>query len=96
MPIRQFANTLDMRGRNGLSLATKQLIFTIWNNYSIITVDRRNGRDQVLIQKNQYDFKYSSLRVPSDVKIELVQNLQNREMARKTRRIAIKAVQYVR
>ena len=47
---------LENRGRHRiLSVETKQIIYNAWHEHSIVTVDRRNGRDQITMRKEEYD-----------------------------------------
>ena len=44
-------NIEGTRGRKKLSIENQQVIFDLWHEHSIVTVDRRNGRDQIRIKK---------------------------------------------
>ena len=82
--------SLETRGRKGLSQEERQSIFDAWHEYSIVTVDRRNGRDQVTMSKYQYHKKYDLLNLPSYIKLEFATSKRKQEIVRSTRRIATK------
>ena len=48
----------ETRGRSGVSTATSNAIYKEWIDTSIVTVDRRNGRDMVTISQAKYVDKY--------------------------------------
>ena len=50
-------------------MESKQLIYDTWLTNSNITVDRRNGRDQVLMKKDEFDKRYIEL-VAKDIEIK--------------------------
>lgn len=81
---------LDMRGKKGLSQETQQLIVDAWLKESMITVDRRSGRDQVVMKRELFIQKFGNLRFPEDIVIEEFTSKRNQLMVRTTRRIAIK------
>ena len=45
---------IESRGRKGLSLETKQRIVDGWHEHSMVTVDRRDGRDQITMPEDCY------------------------------------------
>ena len=47
-------------GRPEIADNVKQVTFNLWIRESIVTVDRRNGRDFVTIPKGEFDIRYSS------------------------------------
>lgn len=87
------AEPLEHRGRRGLSLDTKQLIFDMWHKYSVVTVDRRSGRDQVNMKKSEYEKRFRGLHIPDDIPaLESFTSARKTEMIRATRRIATETV----
>ena len=49
----------ENRGRRKLSIDQQQIIYNMWHEHSIVTVDRRNGRDQVKIKMLDFErFKH--------------------------------------
>ena len=61
---------LEPRGRKKLSPVKQQSIFDNWHIYSMVTVDRRDGRDQVVMRKDQFQQKFGGLVTPDDIVIE--------------------------
>ena len=61
----------------------------IADTYSTVPVDRKDGRYQVVMLKNNFQQKFGSLQTPSDIVIEY-HTKRNKEMAQSTRRIATK------
>ena len=81
---------LEKRGRKKLSSEKQKAVFDAWHTYSIVTVDRRSGRDQVVMKNDQYANKFGSLPIPEDIVIEQFTSKRNQVMVRSTRRIATK------
>ena len=81
---------LESRGRKGLSKDAQQTILNAWLNESMITVDRRSGRDQVVMKKTLFEQKFGHFEFPGDIVIEEFTTKRNQLMVRTTRRIAIK------
>ena len=77
-----------------MSRELKQIIFDTWNEYSIVTVDRRNGRDHVKITKSVFLSRVGELTFP-DINVEYF-NKRNNEMVRITRHISTKTVREMR
>ena len=63
----------ETRGREGLSLQTKQSIYNMWIDNCTTSIDGRNGRNMVQISKRKYLEKYGQLS-PDSIKIEERQN----------------------
>ena len=89
-------DSLDTRGRKKAPLETRQAIFDQWNEFSIITVDRRNGRDQVAIPKLDFIRNFNDITLPDDIKIESIVNKGGQKMYRSTRYIATKTGHQIR
>ena len=61
----------ETRGRKTLPSETRQKIFDAWHENSMITVDRRNGRDNINILHSEYESSnYADLIQPKDIIIE--------------------------
>ena len=81
----------DRRKLNAiLPIETRQKIFDTWHEHSIFTVDRRNGRDQVVIKQQEYAKRYNDLTLPNDIKLNYTTNKRNQEIVQGTRQIATK------
>ena len=61
---------LETRGRKGLSEELQQQIVNAWLSESMITVDRRSGRDKVVMKKEIFKRKFGHLEFPDDIVIE--------------------------
>ena len=86
----------DNRGKHrALTTETKNAIFTCWTLNSIVTVDRRNGRDVALMKKSEYDEKYGEIDVPTDFIIEEDVTKRGICIVKTTRRIATKTVRQI-
>ena len=57
------------RGRKMTSDEVRQMIFNTWHAYSIVTVDRRNGQDQVKMKEMEFILNYKGLILPDDIEI---------------------------
>ena len=88
------STVLETRGRKGLSLASRQSIYDAWHEYSIVTVDRRSGRDQIKIKVS--DFACKDLSVPDDIVLEEFLSKRNQRMVKSTRRVFTKTVRQLR
>ena len=83
---------IESRGRKGLSLETKQRIVDGWHEHSMVTVDRRDGRDQVTMPEDCYKKRFGSISVPVDIKIESVISKRNQRLVKTIRHIATKTI----
>ena len=83
---------IESRGQKGLSNETKQVIIDSWHENSIVTVDRRDGRDQVTMLQDRFAKKFGDLSFPDDLKIECVTSKRNQRLVKTTRHIATKTV----
>ena len=54
-------NFKDTRGNKTLSKEIQQLIYQCWKENSIVTADRRNGRDTVRIREAEYYKSFSDI-----------------------------------
>ena len=52
-----------------MSTEHRQLVYDTWHEFSIVTVDRRNNRDVVKINRSEL-LKYEQLKTPSENIIE--------------------------
>ena len=52
-------------GTNGISAELRQSIFELWLEKSIISVDRRDGRDVVTISNKKYGNLYQGINCPN-------------------------------
>ena len=66
------------------------MIYDGWHTYSQVTIDHRDGRDQVDMRKDQFMQKLGYLKTPDSVVIEEFHSKRNRDMVRSTRHIATK------
>ena len=87
---------LEKRGRKKLPDNLRNLVFNAWHEYSIVTVDRRSGRDQVVMKHKEYCNKFGSLPVPEDIVLERFVSKRNQDMVRSTRRIATKTFREIK
>ena len=55
---------------NSLSDFEKQAIHNEWMLNSIVTVDRRNGRDTRLIREKEFNNRYSGIEIPTEVMLK--------------------------
>ena len=78
--------------RKKLSLEDRQRIHDTWLSHSNVTVDRRNGRDQVTIDQSQYITMYGDLDDPS---VTFSRNNRNMDVAKATRHIATQTVREI-
>ena len=90
------SKTGETRGRKAMPLEVKQAVFDAWHDNSIVTVDRRDGRDQVNLREMVYFDKYRDLKAPDDIELEFFKNKRNQRMVRSTRRIATKTVREIK
>ena len=81
---------LESRGRKKLSPVKQQAIFDNWHIYSMVTVDRRDGRYRVVMCKDQFRQKFGGLVTPDDILIEEFVSKRKQDMVSSTRRIATK------
>ena len=85
--------SVENRGKaNELNLEVKKSIYATWNNNSIVTVDRRDGRDVVSMREDDFNLKFSNLDSPSRIVIENFVSNRNKKMVRTTKRIVTKTV----
>ena len=56
----------NRKGRKPKSLEERQAIHNTWSLYSIVTVNRRNGRDQIAISEAEYNQKFNDIKLPED------------------------------
>ena len=75
----------NLGGRPGLSIEEKQIIYDTALEHSIITVDRRNGRDQMKMSKAEFDLRYKNIDPRENMSIHMV---RNRECVMFTKRIS--------
>ena len=59
-----------IRGRKRKNVEICQAVFNTWHEYSVVTIDRQNGRDQVKMREIKYLRKYKDLLLPSDAEIK--------------------------
>ena len=90
------SDEVERRGRRGKTLETCQAIFNIWHEFSIVTVDRRNSRDQMKIREIEYLKRYKDLVPPEGIEIEYFMNKRGQRMVRSTRRISTKTGHQIR
>lgn len=57
-------------GRPRLSLSIRQTVLEMYVDHSILTVDRRNGRDRAKLCQTEYVKFYEDLTLPSDLTLE--------------------------
>ena len=70
-------------GRKNLPAETRQKMFDAWYVNTVITVDRRNGRDYVNLSLKDYeDTSYNDLLMPEDIKLENFTSKRNQAMVR--------------
>ena len=69
----------ETRGRKALVVEQQQNIYDTRHEHSIVTVDRRNGRDQVIIKKIDF-YKFEHLKLPDDILVENFVSKRNQEM----------------
>ena len=82
----------ETRGRKTLPSETRQKIFDAWHENSVITVDRRNGRDNINVLQSEYESSnYADLIQPKDIAIERFAS-RNQYMVRCIQRVATKTV----
>ena len=63
--------SIDMRGKwRALRIEIKNAILSCWNLNSIVTVDRRNGRDVISMKKIDFDARFGNLEITSDIVTE--------------------------
>ena len=84
----------ESRRRQRLLLEDQQIIFDTWHENSIVTVDRRNGRDEVKIKKKAYS-KFENLKLPEEIELENFKSKRNIEMVKSTRRIYTKSIREI-
>lgn len=87
----QSGGILELRGRRRYPLEVRQKVFDLYHNNSIITVDRRNGRDYSTMSLDAYrKFPYYVLKPSSvDVEIEIYSTKRNNQrMVRSIRRVS--------
>ena len=77
-----------------LPLELRQVIFDMWNKNSIVTVDRRNGRDMKTITEDDFA-KYGDLKMAIDFKVEHFTTKRNQKMVKCTKRVATKKVREI-
>ena len=82
-----------VKGNRALSKEERQRIHDKWLSHSNVTVDRRNGRDQVNIKKTEYLKRYGDI---DDSSVTFSKNKRNVEIAKATRHIATKTVREIR
>ena len=85
----------ENRGRKALSLPTRQAIFDLWHEHSIVTVDRRTGRDEVSIKSIDYHLKFKELSVPDDMVLGYYTSKRNQSMVKTTKRIWITPIRHL-
>ena len=78
-----------------LPLDVRQCIFDTWNKNSIVTVDRRNGRDVKTITEDEFEEKFSDLLMPNECNLEHFVSNRNQKMIKCTKRIATKTVREI-
>ena len=84
----------ENRGRGGFSNEEKQVIYNTWNQNSIITVDRRNGRDQVNVRVNDFVSRYNDI-VETEPMV-FTKNKRGVEIVQSTMKIATKTVREIK
>ena len=84
----------ENRGRGGFSNEEKQVIYNTWNQNSIITVDRRNGRDQVNVRVNDFVSRYNDI-VETEPMV-FTKNKRGVEIVQSTKKIATKTVREIK
>ena len=85
----------EQRGRKKkLSTEHRQLVYDTWHEFSIVTVDRRNNRDVVKINRSEF-LKYEQLKTPSENIIEYYTSKRNQQKVKSTRYIATKTVREI-
>lgn len=88
---------IEKRGKHReLSFDIKSLIFSTWNRNSIVTVDRRDGRDVVTIRKDNFDSIYTDLVIPNDIVFEEAVSKRGISIVKTTKRIATKTVRQIK
>ena len=65
-----------------------QIIYDCWIENSIVTVDRRNGRDQVTMREDEFSKKYVNINTRKEI-VNFVSK-QNINLVKSTKRIATK------
>ena len=81
------------RGRPCTDSATRQEIFDVWIDNSIVSVDRRNGRDIVKMLKKDYDKRYEG--ISCDL-VSTEKNKRNSDVVKAPRRIATVTVRMLK
>ena len=84
----------ETRGRKNLSYEEQQMIYDVWHENSIVTNDRRNGRDVVSMKKDDFK-KYEHLELPRDIEIKSFISKRNQPMFKCTRRIYTKTMRQI-
>ena len=59
---------------------TVKCLLSAWHEYSIVTVDRRKGRDQAVMKHKEYCNKFGSFPVPEDIVLERFVSKRNEDM----------------
>ena len=66
----------------------KNAILSCWNLNSIVTVDRRNGRDVISMKKIDFVARFGNLEITSDIVIECGVSKRGTDVVKTTKRIA--------
>ena len=69
---------------------TRQAIYNIWHDFSIVTAYRRYGRDQMKMKEMEFKNKFKDLIVPNNTDLEFFSNKRGQQMVQSTRGIATK------
>ena len=88
--------SIDTRGKwRALRIEIKNVILSCWNLNSIVTVDRRNGRDVISMKKIDFDARFGNLEITSDIVIECGVSKRGTDVVKTTKRIAMKTVRQI-
>ena len=59
----------ETRGRKIKNVEICQAVFNTWHEHFVVTIDRRNGRDELKMREIEYLRKYKDLLLPSYAEI---------------------------